>query len=84
MSRTIRNKRPKMRLGYLVSRQYKNGKVRDGTPQHVSPRCGNHGGCPYCESNKTHKTIKRMPIIYDENKDVEQFEQWIADIQSAT
>lgn len=73
-----------MRLGYLVSKQYKDGKVRDGTPQHVSPSCENHGGCPYCESSKAYRTIKRMPIVVDEINDAEQFEQWIADIQSAT
>ncbi len=35
-------------------------KVRDGTPQHVSHFCTNHGGCPACLSNKMHKNNKKM------------------------
>jgi len=57
-----------MRLGkHLGHKQHKNGKVRDGTPQHVSSSCENHGGCPYCLKNKMHSTHKREPV---EEKDL--------------
>jgi len=50
-----------MNLGYLVeTHQYRNGKVRDGTPQHSSASCSNHGGCPRCEGNRLHKHNKRL------------------------
>ena len=48
-----------MNFGYL-DRHDTDGKVRDGTPQHASGSCNNHGGCPYCLSNKMHKNKKRM------------------------
>lgn len=66
MSRTTRRKRPKMRLGPLVSKQYWNGTVRDGTPQHVSGGCDNHGGCPYCEGNRLFSSKKREPLKENE------------------
>jgi len=67
VSRTTRTKRPKMELGeHLSPKQYKDGKVRDGTPQHVSGGCENHGGCPWCEGNKQYRTNKRMPIEEEE------------------
>ncbi len=25
--------------------------------------CRNHGGCSYCESNRTHSNLKRQPIL---------------------
>jgi hypothetical protein len=62
VSRTIRNKRPRMRLGTLSDHIVSNGKVRDGTPQHVSGSCENHGGCPYCEANRLFGNKKREPI----------------------
>ena len=67
MSRTIRNKRPKMRLGSLADHIVAKGKVRDGTPQHVSSGCENHGGCPYCEQNKLFGDKKREPLIVHED-----------------
>lgn len=27
-------------------------KVRDGVVQYAAASCRNHGGCPYCESNR--------------------------------
>ena len=48
-----------MAFGYLDHHD-KDGKVRDGTPQHASSGCDNHGGCPYCLNNKMHSTRKRM------------------------
>ena len=52
-----------MKLGYLANtHQYSSGKVRDGTPTHVSSMCNNHGGCPYCESNRLHKHKRRELI----------------------
>ena len=52
MSRTFRNKRPKMKLGSLSHRE-KNGKVWDGTPQHVSKGCEHHSFCEWCRGNRT-------------------------------
>lgn len=64
MSRTTRNKRPKMKLGtHLGYKQYKNKSVRDGTPQHTSKSCENHGGCHNCENNRKHSSLKREPIV---------------------
>ena len=63
MSRTKRTKRPKMKLGTLAERQYKDGTLRDGTPTHASAACARHGGCPYCESNREHSNRKREPIV---------------------
>jgi hypothetical protein len=67
MSRTTRNKRPKMRLGKLLSHlQYKDGLVRDGTPTHVDSSCSHGGDCPYCISNRTFKNKRRLLIVnYD-------------------
>ena len=66
MSRTRRNKRPRMSLGDEAKRyQYRNGKVRDGTPQHASGSCQNHGGCPVCEGNRLHKHKKQMSTSND-------------------
>ena len=55
MSRTTRNLRPKMKLGYLSNKQYWDGSVRDGTPQYSCSSCNNHGGCPICEGNRLFK-----------------------------
>ena len=63
MSRTNRTKRPRMKLGTLSDKQHPDGKVRDGTPTHVSALCENHGGCPYCEGNRKHGNRKREPIV---------------------
>lgn len=61
MSRTKRKKRPKMQLGkHLENHQYKDGRVRDGTPQYASASCENHGGCPVCEGNKKFSNQKRL------------------------
>ncbi len=69
MSRTVRNKRPQMRLGaHLGGKQYKNGKVRDGTPQHASSRCRHHGSCEYCAGNRQHANKKREPVMKKETR----------------
>lgn len=62
MSRTSRTKCPQLYLGDQSYKLYKNGKVRDGTFTRYAGSCENHGGCPYCESNRFHSTHKRMPI----------------------
>lgn len=63
MSRTYRKKRPKMKLGYLAeTHQYSDGSVRDGTPQHATVSCNNHGGCHWCEGNRLHKNKRNEPI----------------------
>jgi len=62
MSRTKRNKRPLMNLGCLSDHQNKDGSVRDGTPQHSSGSCDNHGGCRWCEGNRLHKHKRHEPI----------------------
>ena len=59
MSRTRRNKNPRMRFGYL-DKHDPDGKVRDGTPQHAAGSCDNHGGCRWCEGNRLHNTKVRM------------------------
>lgn len=41
---------------------YKTKKVRDGSPTRAAGRCQNHGGCPYCLSNRLHKHKKHEPI----------------------
>lgn len=55
-----------MQFGYL-DKQDKDGKVRDGTPQHASHYCENNGGCPYCFNNKMHSTRKRKLNGTDKN-----------------
>jgi hypothetical protein len=62
MSRTHRRKRPRFRLGTLADHQHKDGTVRDGTPTHASAECQHHGGCPYCERNRTHAHKRREPL----------------------
>lgn len=42
-------------------RQYRGSKRFDRT-------CRNHGGCPYCESNRKHSTEKRKLIAKDKAK----------------
>lgn len=41
-----------MKLGTLSNKQYWNGRVRDGTPQHVSVHCNNHGLCCWCSGSR--------------------------------
>ena len=65
MSRTYRNKRPRMRLGILSAKQYRNGKVRDGTPQYVSGGCHNRGPCTWCRDNRLHKHDRRAPLTME-------------------
>lgn len=55
-----------MRLGTLSDHQYKDGMVRDGTPQHSSKSCEHHGGCKWCEGNRTFSTKKIAIQIKDE------------------
>lgn len=62
MSRTRRRKRPEMELGALISRQYRDGYVRDGTPTHASVGCEHHGSCAWCARNRTHGNKLREPI----------------------
>ncbi len=47
----------------------------------VDPTCRNHGGCPYCESNRLHKIKKQEPIIeeVDDFNDVCRDEEWYED-----
>lgn len=62
MSRTKRNKRPRMKLGTLSDHQYRDGMVRDGTPQHSTAACQHHNWCPYCRGNRTYSSKHREPI----------------------
>jgi hypothetical protein len=65
MSRTIRNKRPDFELGdHLAHKQNHKGQVRDGTATHSSASCEHHGGCPYCEGNRT-IDLKRIKILFE-------------------
>jgi hypothetical protein len=43
-------------------KSYKGSKLYDRS-------CRNHGGCPYCESNRLHKHKRREPIIFPEEYD---------------
>lgn len=63
MSRTYRRHNPKMNLGTLENRRYKSGKVRDGTPQHYSSGCDNHGSCDWCRNRRTFATKRQEPIV---------------------
>lgn len=63
MSRTYRKHNPRMRLGSLRYKHYRDGTVRDGTPQHYSGGCDNHGDCTYCYSNRTHNVRRQKPIV---------------------
>jgi len=71
MSRTYRVLRPKTNIGrYTKSKLVKIDKstklkVRDGTHQHASKSCKNHGGCPICEGNRTHKFKKHLVDVGD-------------------
>lgn len=66
MSRTVRNKHPKMELGNLSDHQYSDGKVRDGTPQYISSGCKHHGSCTWCEHNRTYKH-RKLELTWDTN-----------------
>lgn len=46
----------------LKTKRKSNKKVRVGTPQYVAPSCEHHGGCPWCEGNRTFSSKKRSPI----------------------
>lgn len=35
-------------------------KVRDGRPTRAAASCRNHGGCPYCQSNRMHRHNKKL------------------------
>ena len=70
MGKTYRHKRPAMMLGYLEKNMYKSGLVRDGTPTHASHFCEHHGGCPYCESNRSYSTTKREQSADSTKNDV--------------
>lgn len=74
MSRTRRTKRPQLNWWALKDKQYKDGKVRDGTPTHSSSSCERNGGCPYCEDNRAHSTRKREPII-EQDYNIEEDQQ---------
>ena len=69
MSRTTRRKRPDWDLGPQSYRQYKTGRVRDGTPQYAAGSCNNRGGCPYCEGNRLFGNKKREPIVLQPHQD---------------
>ena len=66
MSRTWRNKRPKFKRGETPVN--KDGKFRDGSPQHYAKSCENHGGCPHCLGNRTHKHKKQEPLIEEDDQ----------------
>lgn len=71
MSRTFRDKRPKMRLGVaLEAKQYATGLVRDGTPTHGARSCQRHGGCPHCGSDRKHSAMIRIAAAEANKNDV--------------
>lgn len=57
MSRTRRNRRPKIQLG--KEDDYEGGRVRDGTPTHYSSSCEHHGDCPRCEGDRLYSTRRK-------------------------
>lgn len=48
LDKAIRNKKEKRK-------QYRGAKAFDSS-------CRNHGSCPYCQSNRTHKFKKAEPV----------------------
>ena len=66
MSRTYRRRVPKLRYAKDDKHFNKSGTVRDGTYTRTAGSCENHGGCPYCESNKFHSDRKREPLEVDD------------------
>lgn len=53
-------------MGKTYRKEKRTGKkVRDGTPLHAASSCKNHGGCAYCEGNRTHKFKRQSPIQQD-------------------
>lgn len=50
MSRTWHKKRAQNRKG---SKQF-------------DKSCRNHGSCPWCQANRSHKNKRRVPLQYDE------------------
>lgn len=63
MSRTFR------RPSYKIKRFKGLKKVKDGSRTRVAHSCENHGGCPYCESNRLHK-YRKQPTLEDFNEDL--------------
>ncbi len=58
MSRAFRNNR---KFRYLIEDHAAN-KVRDGAVQYAANSCRHHGGCPWCEGNRTFKNKRRMRL----------------------
>lgn len=38
----------------------------------VSKQCRNHGGCTWCEENRTHQKLKIKEIIKNEMRDINE------------
>ncbi len=66
MSRTYRKLRQSMsansRRWYQTRGYLKDGVMRDGVMQYNSHSCSHHGGCPYCEANRTFSAQRQAPI----------------------
>ena len=58
-----------MKLGsHLGHKQYRDGKIRDGTSQYYSVGCNHNNRCNYCRNNRLFKHKRNRPIEeYDHN-----------------
>jgi hypothetical protein len=69
MTRTYRQLRQTMRLShrrwFWAQGLVNDGKVRDGTLQYHDPSCAPHGGCPWCEGNRTFFAERQAPLVDD-------------------
>ena len=62
MSRTYRKKSRQ----YVGDKERWDGTTHDGAWTRPAGGCENHGGCPYCESNRFHSTRKRKGLSIEE------------------
>jgi hypothetical protein len=72
MSRTVR------KASQIAKRHLGKETVKDGTFTKSSKQCENHGGCPYCLSNKMHKHKKSDVIdLVSERACSDIADQWV-------
>ena len=79
MSRTYRKKHYMSWSKHSLS----NDMVPDGTINHPSNSCTNHGGCPYCLSDRTHRHKKAdMESLQESMTDSEGYLSYVDDVSS--
>lgn len=55
---------------YRKDRKNPTKKLRDGASQHPSASCEHGGGCPWCESDRTIATKRKMLEVVDSLEEV--------------